>query len=400
MSKRNPLKDQVAIVGVGSAPYGRDLGRSLLDLGLEAARNAIIDAGIEKEQIDGLCGNGMGTMVTHNAGFLSVQGALGIPKLDWVLNGWLGSQLVYCAQAVFAGGCDYCLIVQADLRSAGISRSAANDPFRRRAAELGSIGMHAGHYSEAWVHSGEPYAAWINRYMHDYGAPREMLGMVAINNRQWASQNPAAAMRVPFTMEDYLSARIIREPLGMLDMDFPVDCAEALLLTTAERARDLAKPPVYIHALSLGGTEIGEYYENTPAWNETAPWVAMERLWPRSDLTLDDIDLFYPYDGYTPLTIAYTEAAGFAPPGGTWDLFQDAWDEDLQKLKLRGRTWVSTGGGSMSHGRMGGFNYYGEAVQQLRGEATDGRQVDGAKTALLGIGSFFHDPAAVILRAD
>lgn len=398
MSTRNPIKDQVAIVGVGSAPYGRDLKRSLLDLGLEAARNAIEDAGIEKEQIDGICGNGMGPMVTHDAGFLSIQGALGIPKAGWVMNGWLGSQIVYAAQAVFSGGCDYCLIVQASQRTGAMSRSAFNDPFRRRATELASGGF--GHqYSEGWIHSGEPYAAWMNKYMHDYGAPREMLGMVSINNRTWASLNPAAVLRTPITMEDYLNARMIREPLGLLDMDIPVDAAEAMVLTTAERARDLDRKPVYIHAMSLGGTLIGEYYENGLAWDETAPFVAFEKMWPGSDIGRDEIDLFYPYDGYTPNVISCIEAAGFAKTGETWDLFQDAWKEDEQRLRLNGRTYMSTNGGSMSHGRMGGFNYYVEGVRQLRGEC-NGRQVEDAKTALFGVGSFYHDPAAVIFRAD
>jgi acetyl-CoA acetyltransferase len=306
---------------------------------------------------------------------------------------------VYCAQAVFAGGCDYCLIVQAYVRGTNMSTSAANDLFRQRAGELFSIGIHTGHYSETWLHGPQVYAALMAKYMRDHGAPRELLGMVAVNNRQWASQNPAAALREPFTMDDYLRARMIREPLGLLDLDLPVDAAEAMVLTTAERARDLPNKPVYIHAMSLGGNEIGEYYENVLGWNRTAPWVAMERLWPRSEITVADIDLFYPYDGFTPIVINWTEAAGFAGPGEAWGLFQNSWDDREQKLKLHGRTRLSTGGGSLSHGRAGGFNYYTEAVRQLRGDAGS-RQVDGAKTALFGIGSYFHDPAAVIFKTD
>jgi hypothetical protein len=156
---------------------------------------------------------------------------------------------------------------------------------------------------------------------------------------------------------------------------------------------------VYIHAMSLGQGPIGEYYENA-VWGEQAPWKAFKTFWEKSDIQRDDIDLFYPYDGYTPIVIAYTEAAGYAPKGGTWGLFQDSWDEGRQKLKLNGRTEVATGGGSMSHGRLSGNNYYPEAVKQLRGTAENGRQVEGAKTALFGIGSFFHDPVALVARAD
>ena len=399
MSRRNPIKDQVAIVGIGATSYSRDSKRSMLDLGLEAAVKAVEDAGIDKSQIDGICGTGMGPMQTHSAGVLSLSGGLGIPELTWTMNGWIGSQIVYAAEAVFAGTCNYCLIVQVEHRGVSMSASAASDPFRLRAATARGSGMAMGHYAEGWLHSGEPYAAYANWYMHKYGAPREMLGMVAINNRQWASQNPAAVKREPFTMDDYMNARMIREPLGMLDMDLPIDAGEAIVITTEEKAKDLPNKPVYIHAMSLGQGRVGEYYENA-VWGEQAPWMAFKHFWEKSDIQRDDIDLFYPYDGYSPITIAYMEAAGFAKQGETWDLFQDAWDEGRQKLKLNGRTEVSTNGGSMSHGRMSGFNYYTEAVKHLRGEAENGRQVEGAKTALFGIGSFFHDPAAVIFQSD
>jgi hypothetical protein len=151
--------------------------------------------------------------------------------------------------------------------------------------------------------------------------------------------------------------------------------------------------------MSLGQARVGEFYENA-VWGGQAPWVAMESMWPKSDIQLRDVDLFYPYDGYTTNALVGLEAAGFSKPGETWDMLQDAWNEDDQKLKLHGRTYVSTNGGSLSHGRLGGFNYYTEAVKQLRGAAEGERQVEGAKTALFGIGSLFHDPAAVIFRAD
>jgi acetyl-CoA acetyltransferase len=402
VSRRNPLRDQVAIVGIGAAPYARDAKRTLLSLGLEAARNAIADAGIDKTQIDGICGSGTSPMETHNAGFGSVLGALGIPKATWVMNGWIGSCFVYAAEAVFSGLADYVLIVQAEARGAAFSRSALNDPFRARTAKVKGTRLYPiGTYAETWIHSGEPYAAWLNKYLTDYGATRETVGKIAINNRQWASKNPAAVMRQPITMDDYLSARMIWGPtFGVLDMDLPVDAAEAIVLTTAERARDLKNKPVYVHAMSLGGTRAGEYYENGLGWDKTCPWVAMEGLWGRTELRPADMDLFYPYDGYTATALSHLEAAGFCDVGGAKDLFEDSWDKEENILKLNGHTRVSTNGGSLSHGRLSGFNYYTEAATQLRGAAEPERQVAGAKTALCSIGSFYHDPAAVILRTE
>jgi acetyl-CoA acetyltransferase len=399
---RNPLKDKLAVVGVGSTDYGRNLGRSELSLGLEAALKAIEDAGVDRQEIDGLCGTGMTPVQTGTAGFLSVQGALGIEKMTWVKNGWLGSCFVYAAEAVFSGLCDVALVVQAYTRGINMSRSAANDPFRRRAAELEGIGgMGRGNdLALRWMHSGEPYAAWMGRYMHDYGVSKDVFGRIAINNRSHACKNPSAAMRTPITMDDYRESRVIWNPMQLLDMDVPVDCGEALLITTAERAKDLRKKPVYVHAMSMGGSRIGEYYENTLPWNETAPWVSLEGLWDRSDITVGDMDLFYPYDGYTVNAVSLTEAAGFCKPGEASDLFESSWDSEGNILKLLGRTYVSTNGGNLSQGRAGGFNYYTEAVRQLRG-AEGERQVPGAKTALCCAGaSFFHDPASVVLRAD
>jgi acetyl-CoA acetyltransferase len=398
---RNPLKDTLAIVGIGSTAYGRHLERSELSLGLEAALNAIEDCGIDRQEIDGICGTGMTPVAAGGAGFLSLQGALGIEKTTWVKNGWLGSCFVYAAEAVFSGLCDAALVVQAYTRGITMSRSAANDPFRLRAAELAGHGDPGAvtDFARRWVHSGEPYAALMGRYMHDYGATKEVFGRIAVNNRSHACNNPAAAMRTPITMDDYSDSRVIWDPMQLLDMDVPVDCGEAVVVTTAERARDLCRRPVYIDAMSLGGSRIGEFYENTLGWEANASWIALEGLWNRSDLKVKDMDLFFPNDGYSVNAVNQTEAAGFCKPGEASDLFESCWDHDRNILRLNGRTFLSTHGGSLSQGRAGGFNSYTEAVRQLRG--TEGaRQIPDAKHALLCPGSsFFHDPAAVTLRA-
>ncbi|OHV30428.1 MULTISPECIES: thiolase family protein [Pseudofrankia] len=401
---RNPLKDQLAVVGVGSTPYGRDLKRTELSLALEAAVAAIEDAGLDRQEIDGICGTGMDPLAMGGSGFLTLQGALGIEKTTWQKNGWLGSCFVYAAEAVFSGLCDMVLVVQAYTRGIGMSRSAAADPFRARSAQLRAAGGHTivGQNDPArrWIHSGEPYAAWMARYLHDYGATKDVFARIAVNNRTHAATNPRAALRTPITMEDYHASRVIWEPMQMLDMDVPVDCGEALIITTAERARDLCHEPVYIHAMSLGGSRVGEYYDNSLGWTENALWISLAGLRERSDLTIDDLDLFFPYDGYTIDTVGCIEAAGFCKPGETADLLASGWDAEANIYRLGGHTLVSTNGGALSHGRAGGFNFYTEAVRQLRGTEGD-RQVPDARTALVCAGaSFFHDPAAVMLRTD
>lgn len=397
---RNPLKDQIAVVGVGSTPYGRDLQRSRLSLGAEAAIAAIEDAGIDRQDIDGICGSGMTPLAMGGSGFLSLQGTLGIERTTWVKNGWLGSAFVYAAEAVFSGLCDTALVVQTYLREPGMSRAAARDPFRARAAQFSDVGgdVGVGDFARRWLHSGEPYAGWLTRYMHDYGVNKDAFGLMAVNNRSHGANNPNAVLKTPITLADYYNSKTIWEPMQMLDMDLPVDCAEALVITTAERARDLPVKPVYIHAMSMGGTQVGEFYENTLGWTENAFWVSMDGLRARSDIDPTEVDLFYPYDGYTIDAIAVTEAAGFCEPGEAGELFKSSWDRRDSILKLNGKTLVNTNGGGLSQGRAGGANLYAEAVRQLRG--TEGeRQVNDAATALVGIGSFFHDPVAVMLRS-
>jgi acetyl-CoA acetyltransferase len=150
--------------------------------------------------------------------------------------------------------------------------------------------------------------------------------------------------------------------------------------------------------MTLGGTRVGEFYENNLGWTDNAHWVTMSGLWERSDIKVEDIDIFFPYDGYTLDAIGIVEAAGFCETGGAGDFFKSSWDFSRNVLKLNGRTEVTTNGGGLAMGRAGGANLYSEAVRQLRGTEGD-RQVEGAATALIGIGSFFHDPAAVLLRA-
>jgi acetyl-CoA acetyltransferase len=396
---RNPLKDEVAIAGVGSTAYGRDLERSELALGLEAAVKAIEDAGIGRQDIDGICGAGMTPLAMGGAGFLSLQGALGIENCTWVKNGWLGSAFVYAVEAVFSGLCDTLLLVQTNLRGVNMSRAAARDPFRLRASQYADVGgdVGLGDFAKRWLHSGEPYAAMMRRYMHDYGVNQDAFGLMAVNNRSHGSRNPAAVMRSAISLDGYYESRVIWDPMRVADMDVPVDCGEAFIITTAERARDLKVKPVYVHAMSLGGTRVGEFYENTLGWTENAFWVAMRGLMARSDIKIEDLDLFFPYDGYTLDAIAVTEAAGFCKPGEAGDFFKDSWDFSRNVLRLNGRTEVTTNGGGLAMGRAGGANLYTEAVHQLRGTA-GARQLGQAATALIGIGSFFHDPAAVILR--
>jgi acetyl-CoA acetyltransferase len=390
---RNPIKDQVAIVGVGTTPFGRSLeGRTGLNLALEASVNAIRDAGLTATDVDGICASAMAGYGSSNADPIGLQEALGIPETTWTATipipfPFLVSE---AAHAVFSGACETALIVHSLNRIAS-SQSAGRDPFRRRLAPPGRP-------------SGRPfpeadYAAYAARYMHDYGAPKEHFGLVAINERSHASRNPHAIMRDPITMDDYLAARPIRWPLGLLDMDVPMDGADAIVVTTAERARDLAKEPVYIHAITAGRTEHPTVV-NTINLDNLAHQVVARALWAKSDITLSDADLFYAYDGFTVITLNWIENLGYCNKGEAGAFLQDNWDEDLDVVKINGRVPMNTHGGNLSEGATQGSGHTREAVQQLRGEAGD-RQVTGdPKIAVMGIGGMYMNAIGMILRTD
>ena len=230
MVVRNPAKDQVAIVGVGTTQFARTLpGRTGPSLALEASRNAILDAGLTAADIDGIAASAMPLYGSGGAGPIFLQEALGIPETLW--HATVAIPFPYplgaAVNAVFSGACTTALVVHSLFR-VGASRSAANDPFRARwTPNMSAL--------RGPTPGSDGYAAFASRYMHDYGAKKEDFGLVAINERSNASRNPHAVMREPISMDDYLNARMVRWPLGLLDMDVPIDGADAVVVTTAER---------------------------------------------------------------------------------------------------------------------------------------------------------------------
>ncbi|HMC72375.1 MAG TPA: thiolase family protein, partial [Mycobacteriales bacterium] len=240
------LKDQVAIVSAATTGFTpRNTERSQASYALEASIAAIREAGLTAADIDGICGT------TPDATY--VQAALGIPEVTWFANPVIPfvNQLAAATSAVYSGLCETVLCYHAAYRLAWNTASALKDPFRRGLA----LAEPKGGPAPETISGSVGYTAWASRYMHEYGIKREAFGRIAINGRTNAAQNPAAAMRTPMTMDDYLAARMIRWPLCLLDMDVPVDGADAFVITSAERARDLALPAVLVHAVTLGMTD-------------------------------------------------------------------------------------------------------------------------------------------------
>ncbi len=387
---RYPVKDKVAFAGTGASAFSRDSGgRSQLSLCAEACTRAIRDAGLTAADIDGIAG---AIPIAYK-----VQSTVGIPETTWWTSppqeGSFVQVILEAMNAVYSGACTTALVYHTFYRLPWASRAAAKDPFRRMLSIAGGISDAP---ENVWGSVG--YTAWASRYLHEYGASREDFGLVAINSRSNAGRNPHAVLQTPITMDDYLAARMIRWPLSLLDMDIPIDGAIAFVITTAERARDLPRRPVLIHAATAG--VIGRNEEDqTPGLRNHGQRVSVETLRARSDLWLDDIDVYYPYDGFSFITLSWLEAIGWCGPGEAGAFIRDNWDDKTNSLVINGRIPVNTHGGSLSEGGTQGAGHIREAVLQLQGEAGD-RQVPDARTAVLTPGGFFFNAHGLVLRTE
>jgi acetyl-CoA acetyltransferase len=385
---RNPIKDQVAIIGLGSTGYTRQAaGRTQSSLALEACRKAVLDAGIDKSMIDGVVGTAPpAPYVTSALGFKDVR------YFSTEVSPF-GHGVIEAMNALFSGSCDVTVAYHSVYRTGLTSRAAALDPFRRLA--LGPPGRDAPERVDGAV----AYAAWASRYMYESGCSREHLGHVAVSNRANGCANPLAVMQAPLTMDEYLAGRMIREPLCLYDMDVPVDGADALVLTTTDRALDLCDHPVILHAATAGLTSPGGYYGGETAAADLrhhGQQVVVETLRQKSDYWLDDVDVYFPYDGFTFITLSWIENTGWCGIGEAGEFITSNLDP-MGRIRIGGRVPVNPHGGALAEGATQGAGHIREAVLQLRGQAGE-RQFPGAEIALVTPGGFFFNAQGLVLR--
>ncbi|MBW8826184.1 MAG: thiolase family protein [Acidobacteria bacterium] len=393
IAKRNPNKDQVAFASAATTGFTRSAGEvTQASLALDACVKAIEAAGIDKSEVNGLIG--------ANNGY--IQAALGIPEVNYYVGAGVpfGFSIANAVGAVASGQCDVALAYHSIYRNASNSRSASNDPFRARAFASNPNAQALGDgFGPDTVGGAVGYTAWASRYLHEYNESRDLFGYIAVNDRSNAQRNPAAVMRgEPLTMEDYLNTRMIRWPLSMLDMDVPIDGADAFIITTTERARDMKLKPVLIHACTNGQVAQNEE-DQTPSLTHHGQHVTVESLRAKSDIWIDDIDVFFPYDGFTFITVSWIENVGWCGLGEARGFIEDNWDKETNRILIKGRIPVNPHGGALSEGGTQGSGHTREAVHQLQGLAGE-RQVPGATKALLPMGGFFFNAQGSVLRTE
>lgn len=371
------------ISGIGRSQVGRKLGRSGLSLTVESALRAIEDAGLSRDDIDGLAtypGLVNASPGMSPCGVADVQDALRL-KLNWYSGGpevpaQVGAVFNAIA-AVSAGFANHVLVYRTVTESS--SQTA-----QRRASVVGSGGDRVGGIVQWLVPFHAVSAAnWVGvyaqRYMHDFGLTREQLGEIPLNQRRHAALYDEAIFRDPLTLDDYLGARMVSYPLGLYDCDIPCDGSCAVVVSRADRAADL-KQVVRIEAIGSALTGRNSWDQRADL-TETAAHDCAKMMWARTDLGIADVDTVQLYDGFSFLTITWLEALGCFPKGqaGPWLAGGEG------RIGLGGELPLNTNGGQLSGGRLHGYGYLYEACAQLRGDAS-GRQVEDAEVAVVGAG--------------
>ena len=389
---RAPLTDdrfehRSVLSGIGRSALGRRLMVDPLSLTVDACPAAVADAGLTFDEIDGLSTYPGPTGVgISEGGITAVEEALRLHP-TWhnggiELPGPAGS-VIAAMMAVASGLCRHVLCFRTVWEATFAARGLRPPGGSGRAAGQAQWRTPFGALSPAnWI------ALNASQYLHRYGATRELLGLIAINDRTNAGRNPAAIYRDPMTMDDYLSARPITSPFGLYDCDVPCDCSIAVVVSDASVAGDLPKPAVRIEAVGTQITERISWDQDTTT-HEPQVLGQSAHLWTRTQMTPADVDLALVYDGFSFNAVSWLEALGFCGLGEAKD-----WIDGGRTIALDGSLPVNPHGGQLSEGRTHGFGFLYEAVTQLRHEAGE-RQVRNAATAVVTSGG--GTPSGVLL---
>jgi acetyl-CoA acetyltransferase len=380
-----PFDGKAVLTGAGKSQVGRRLGRTGLDLTLEAVLRAISDAGLDVDDIDGIAsypGPGVPDPGFSGAGIHDVRNALGF-RCRWYVSsletaGQIGPAIEAC-MAVALGLANHVVVFRSVWESTAAQQGGGD-----RASVLFGGGKLPPHLE--WV---APFGAlsaanWLampaQRYMHDHGLTREQLGTIAINARRNAGLNPEAIYREPMTMDDYLGARMISEPLCLYDCDIPCDGATAVIVSRLDAAKRLPRHPLTVESVGPGMFERATWDQRfdltTMAAHDSA-----ETLWENTTLTPRDIDMAQIYDGFSFLTVMWLEALGFCEHGKVGEFIEGG-----ERIALDGELPINTSGGQLSGGRLHGMGFLHEACVQMWGEGGDRQAPRMPEVVAIGVG--------------
>jgi acetyl-CoA acetyltransferase len=382
------LRDTCAIVGVGETKFGTLPGVTDSALTFEAIKKAIEDAGLKHSDIDGLTAQQLyhGTSMWYSNWLGEKMGL----KLKYTTDIDLGGATpVTCVQhavmAINAGLATTVVCVYGE--SSRSWRPRVTGTVRAR-----PWGQGMGEFEHPWgllapMHG---YAMACKRHMHEYGTTSKHLGAIAIACRKHASMNENAQQRKPMTMEDYLASPMFCDPFRLLDICQITDGAAAVVVTSAERARNLKHKPVYISG--MGNRHPHQGIGWAPSMTTVGAKDSGDMAYKMAGVAPKDIDVAEIYDCFTYTVLVTLEDYGFCKKGEGGPFVENG------RIELGGELPVNTHGGLMSQGHIDGMNHVTEAAQQLRGYAGI-RQVKDAELAIVsGNGGILATHATLILR--
>ncbi len=382
---------QAAIVGIGATEFSKNSGRSELQLAAEAVRSAVADAGLVPADVDGLS---TFTMETNSE--IAVARTAGLGDLTFFSKiGYGGgaacATVQQAALAVATGVADVVVCYRAFNERSGHrfgQGSARTEPTSEGIAMswVSAFGLMT---PASWV------AMFARRYMDAYGATSADFGRVSVADRKHAATNPKAWFYgKPITLEDHQASRWIVDPLRLLDCCQETDGGQALVVTTTERARDLANAPALVAGAAQGSAKGQEsmvsYYRDDIAGLPEMGLVARQ-LWAQSGLGPADVQTAVIYDHFTPFVLQQLEEFGFCARGEAKDFIADG------AIELGGRLPINTHGGQLGEAYLHGMNGIAEAVRQVRGTSVN--QVPDAHNVLVTAGTGVPT-SGLVLSAD
>ncbi|MGP0029283.1 MAG: acetyl-CoA acetyltransferase [Acidimicrobiales bacterium] len=361
------LRGAAAIVGVADdvSPTG-ELSRTGRALEAAMVLAALDDAGLALADVDGVC---------HAESSMAFAEYLGVHPTftESTMTGGSSFEVhvEHAAAAIAAGLCDVVVSVYA---STPRSDRTQKRPVARRMPG-GPNPMAEWEWPFGLRMPMGPYALAASRHMHEFGTTSEQLAQIAVSTRAWATRNPRARYRTPITVDDVLASPMQSSPLHLLDCCLVTDGAGAFVMTSAERARTLRKPAVYV----LGAATCHDHMmiSQMPDLTTTPGAISGARAFAAAGMTPDDVDVLMGYDSFTITSLLHLEDLGFCAKGEGGPFAADG------KLGPGGSLPMNTNGGGLSftHPGMYGMFLITEAVRQLRGENGD-RQVEGANVAV------------------
>lgn len=378
----------VCIVGMAETAVGRLEGSTSIGLQAEASRLALADAGLAPAQVDAVYNLDPYTqaMSMFAQSLLEYMGLT--PRLAATIDaGGTVTPMHMILNAIAAIGQGYAEVA---LCAFGENALTGRPKGVHGLPQGPSLGQEEFEEPFGCIGMVIPYALAAQRHMHRHGTTKAQLGAVAVSARRHATLNPRAQMRKPLTLADYLAARPIADPFGLLDCSVMSDGAGALVLTTAERARDLGTTPVRV--LGFGGKATHKNVNQMPDLDALGLRPAGEMALGRAGIAIGDADFCCIHDAFTISTILGVEALGLCADG------EGGAYAAAGGLDLGGACPVNPHGGLLSHAHIGGMNHLCEAVRQLRHQAEPERQVSDARVGVVsGNGGVFSLCGVMVL---